>query len=147
MYAFDSKRVQCLGLIQDLVVTSHQIPVKIVVIDIVVTDIPPKFGMLLSRSCCEKLGGSVQMDMSFSTIHVYGGQSLRLYREVRFINTVCNDNKARNYPISAVDQEFSCFQLSLDTSQNSQLKIEDVVDTSKPVHTEIWKLFFDGAGA
>ncbi len=59
LYTFDSKRVRCLGLIKDLVVTLAQIPVKSVVLDIVVTKIPPKFGMLLSRSCCAKLGGTL----------------------------------------------------------------------------------------
>ena len=57
-YTFDSKRVRCLGLIKDLVCTLAKIPVKSIVLDIVVTDIPPKFRMLLSRSCCAKLGGN-----------------------------------------------------------------------------------------
>ena len=57
LYTFDSKRVPYLGLTKDLVVTLAQIPVKSVVLDIFVTDIPPKFEMLLSRSCCAKLGG------------------------------------------------------------------------------------------
>jgi len=56
LYTFDSERVPYLGLIKDLVVTLAQTPVKSVVLDIVVTDIPPKFGILLSRSCCAKLG-------------------------------------------------------------------------------------------
>ena len=50
LYTFDSKRVPFLGLIKDLVVTLAQIPVKSIVLDIVFTDIPPKFGMLLPRS-------------------------------------------------------------------------------------------------
>ena len=73
LYIFDSKRVPCLGLIMDLVVTLAQIPVKSIVLDIVFTDIPPKFGILLSRSCCAKLRGTLQMDMSYATIPVYGG--------------------------------------------------------------------------
>ena len=88
LYTFDSKRVPCLGLIKDLVVTLAQIPVKSVVLDIVVIDIPPKFGMLLSRYCCAKLGGTLQMNMSYATIPVYGGEKLRLYREVRFLHIV-----------------------------------------------------------
>ena len=80
LYTFDSKKVPCLGLIKDLVVTLAQIPVKSLVLDIVVMDVPPKFGMLLSRSFCAKLGGTLQMDMSYSTIPVYRGEKLRLYR-------------------------------------------------------------------
>ena len=50
LYTFESKKVPCLGLIKDLVVTLAQITVKSIVLDIVVTNIPIKFGMLLSRS-------------------------------------------------------------------------------------------------
>ena len=88
LYTFDSKRVPCLGLIKDLVVTLAQIPVKSVVLDIVVTGIPPKFGMLLSRSCYAKLGGTLQMDMYYATIPVYGGEKLRWYRDVKFVHIV-----------------------------------------------------------
>lgn len=103
---FDSKKVPCLGLIKYLVVTLAQIPVKSVVLDIVVIDIPAKFGMLLSRSCYAKIGGSLQMDMSFATIQIYGGEHLRLYREVRFLHTVCRFDQAKDHPIYAVDQYF-----------------------------------------
>ena len=48
--------------------------------DVVVTDIPPKFRMLLSRSWAAKLKGALQMDMSYATIPVFGEQR-RLYRE------------------------------------------------------------------
>ena len=48
--------------------------------DIVVADIPPKYGMLLSRSWGEKLHGTLQLDMSYSTISVFG-QQRKLYKE------------------------------------------------------------------
>jgi hypothetical protein len=44
LFSFDSRKVKCLGLIKDLVVTLTQIPYKSVVMDVVVVDIPPKFG-------------------------------------------------------------------------------------------------------
>ena len=50
LFAFDSGAVQCLGLIKDLVVNLSQLPMKSVMMDVVVVDIEPKFGMLLSRS-------------------------------------------------------------------------------------------------
>ena len=40
--------------------------------DIVVADIPPKYGMLLSCSWGENLQGSLQLDMSYATISVFG---------------------------------------------------------------------------
>ena len=50
LYYFDSSRVKCLGLIKDLCVNLAQIPAKSLVMDIVVANIPPKYGILLSRS-------------------------------------------------------------------------------------------------
>jgi len=119
LYTFDCKKVPCLGIIKDLVVTLAQILVKRVVLEIVVTDMPPKFGMLLSSSCCAKLGGSLQMDMSYVTIPVYRGEYLKLYREVRFMNIVCKFYQARNHPIYVVDQDFGYFELSSNNSQNT----------------------------
>ena len=49
LYSFYSKKVKCLGLIKDLVVSLSQLLMKSVVMDIVVSDIPPKYDMLLSR--------------------------------------------------------------------------------------------------
>ena len=60
-YSFDSRRVRCLGLIKDMVVTLKKIPSKIVIMDVVLEDIHPKFGVLLSRSWTSKLKGSLQM--------------------------------------------------------------------------------------
>ena len=71
LYSFDSSRVKFLGLIKDLCVNLAQIPTKSLVMDIVVADIPPKYGMLLSRSWGAKLQGSLQMDMSYATIPVF----------------------------------------------------------------------------
>jgi hypothetical protein len=48
LYTFDSKKVQCLGIIKDLVVNLAQIPNKSIMMDIVVVNVFPIFGMLLS---------------------------------------------------------------------------------------------------
>jgi hypothetical protein len=50
LYSFYSKKVKCLGLIKYLVITLTQLPAKSLVMDVIVADIPVKFGMLLSRS-------------------------------------------------------------------------------------------------
>jgi len=59
LFSFNSRKVKCLGLIKDLVMSLSQIPSKNLVMDVVVTDIPPKFGMLLSRSWAVKLKGTL----------------------------------------------------------------------------------------
>ena len=50
LYAFDSWAVKCLGAIKDIVASLAQLPMKSVIMDLVVVDITPKFGLLLSRS-------------------------------------------------------------------------------------------------
>ena len=80
IYSFYSSRVKFLGLIKYFCVNLAQIPAKCLVMDIVVADVPPKYGMLLSRSSGAKLQGTMQMDMTYATIHVFN-QTRRLYRE------------------------------------------------------------------
>ena len=59
LFSFDSSQVKFLGLIKDLCVSLVQYPAKTILMDIVVADIPPKYGMLLSRSWGAKLQGSL----------------------------------------------------------------------------------------
>ena len=73
LFSFDSRKVKCLGLIKDLVVSLSQIPSKNLIMDVVVVDIPPKYDMLLSRSWGANLGGSLQLDMTYATIPIFGG--------------------------------------------------------------------------
>ena len=80
LFAFDSRAVKCLGVIKDMVVSLAQLPMKIVIMDVVVADITPKFGMLLSRSWDKKVGGNLQMDLTYATIPVFGCENIRLYR-------------------------------------------------------------------
>ena len=47
--------------------------------DVVIVDIAPKFGMLLSRSWSKKVGGTLQMDLSYEIIRVFGGEHRILY--------------------------------------------------------------------
>jgi hypothetical protein len=80
LYSFDSKKVKFIGLIKDMVVSLSQLPMKSVVMDIFVANIPPKFGMFLSRTWAKKVGGSLQMDLTYATILVFGGEHRRLYQ-------------------------------------------------------------------
>ena len=79
LFSFDSGKLKCLGLIKDMVVYLAQICAKNMVMDVVVANISPKCGMMLSRSWAAKLKGTLQMDMSYTTIPVFG-QEKRFYR-------------------------------------------------------------------
>ena len=84
LYAFDSIAVKCLGVINDLVASLTQLLMKSVLMDVVIVDISPKFNMLLSRSWEKSVGGTLHMDISYATIPVFGGEYIRLYKEVQF---------------------------------------------------------------
>ena len=57
LYSFDSRRVQCLGVIKDLVVSLFQLPMKSVVIDIVVADAPPQVWHVVVKVLVGKFSG------------------------------------------------------------------------------------------
>jgi hypothetical protein len=120
LYSFDSKKVKFLGLIKDLVVSLAPLPMKSVVMDIFVADIPPKFGMLFSKTWAKKVGGSLQMDLTYATIPVFGGEHMRLYREVRLEYIISENHNPRNHPIYVVDDEIDSFVFHLN---GKELKI------------------------
>jgi hypothetical protein len=96
LHSFDSSKVRCISLIKDLCITLVQILVKSMVMDVLVADIAPKDGMLLSRSWGAKLKGTLQLDMSYATIPVFR-QQIRLYRETLMKYMVNNQENPHNY--------------------------------------------------
>jgi hypothetical protein len=105
LYSFDSRRVQCIGVIKDLVVSLFQLPMKSVVMDVVVADVPPKFGMLLSISWIKNLGGTLQMDLTYATIPVFGGEHRRMYKEAQLAYIVSDKADPTNHPIFSLDTD------------------------------------------
>jgi hypothetical protein len=95
--------VKFLGVIKDLVVSLFQLPMKSVVMDIVVANVPPKFGMLLLRSWIKKLRGTLQMDLTYATIPVFGEEHRRLYKEAQLAYIVSDESNPTNHPIFALD--------------------------------------------
>jgi len=59
LYSFDSSKFKCIRLIKYLCITLAQIPEKCMLMDTLVANIPPKYGMLLSRSWGAKLKGTL----------------------------------------------------------------------------------------
>jgi ribonuclease HI len=150
LYSFDSRRVQCLGVIKDLAVSLFQLPMKSVVMDIVVADVPPKFGMLLSRSWIKKLGGTLQMDLTYATIPVFGGEQRRLYKEAQLAYIVSDEADPTNHPIFALDTDLGSSLLQLTDAPESSLLIRKHPSPDhsiSPQSSPVWKMFFDGASS
>jgi hypothetical protein len=156
LFSFDSRKVKCLGLIKYLVVYFSQIPKNNMVMDVVVPDIPPKFGMLLSRSWATKLKGSLQMDMSSATIPVFG-QDRRLYKEVFLKYMVSNKAQPNNHPIYSVENEMgsSIFfndlsfeeegtEIEMDAKYQFDQQNEESSEKKNDTENHMWNMIFDG---
>jgi ribonuclease HI len=150
LYSFDSRRVQCLGVIKDLVVSLFQLPMKSMIMDIVVADVPPKFGMLLSRSWIKRLGGTLQMDLTYATIPVFGGEHTRLYREAQLAYIVSDEANPTNHPIYALDTDLGSRLLQVTDDPEPPLQIRKHLSPDQGMPsptTSVWKMFFDGASS
>jgi hypothetical protein len=150
LYSFDLRRLQCLGIIKDLVVSLFQLPMKIVIMDIVVADVPPKFGMMLSRSWIKKLGETLQMDLTYATIPIFGGEQRRLYRESQLTYIVSDEADPTNHPIFALDTSLgsSLLQITETPEPPFQIRKNPICNHEiPPPTTSIWKMFFDGASS
>jgi hypothetical protein len=123
LYSFDSRKVKCLGAIKDLVISLFQFPMKNVVMDIVVVDVPPKFGMILSRSWIKRLGGTLQMDLSYATIPVFGGEHRRIYREAQLSYIISDEANPINHPIFLVDIDLGTSILQLPHTPQPPIEI------------------------
>src|SRR6202142_4672208 len=97
--------------------------------DVVVADIPPKYGMLLSRSWGEKLQGSLQRDLSYATISVFG-QPKRLYRETLMKYVVSSEEKPQNFPIYSIHFDMDSFILfNADMCPKTEVKLQKTTET------------------
>ena len=117
LFSFESRKVKCLGLIKDLVVNLTELPSKSIMMDIVVAGIPPKFGLLLSRPWRKRLGGTLQMDLRYDTIPMFGGETKRIYRENQLAYIISSEKNLVNHPIYAVDTDFGPCIAQIDDSQ------------------------------
>jgi ribonuclease HI/uncharacterized small protein (DUF1192 family) len=150
LYSFDSRRVQCLGVIKDLAVSLFQLPMKSMIMDIVVADVPPKFGMLLSRSWIKRLGGTLQMDLTYAIIPVFGGEHRRLYREAQLAYIVSDEANPTNHPIYALDTDLGSSLLQFTDEPETPLQIRKQLSLNQGMSsptTFVWKMFFDGASS
>ena len=93
--------------------------------DVVVADVPPKYGMLLSRSWGAKLQGIMQMDGAYATIPVFS-QLRRLYREAQMKFLVSSPEKPENSPVYSVHTDLDSFILCNDEPlEGSEFKNRD----------------------
>jgi ribonuclease HI len=157
LFSFDLRKVNCLGLIKDLVVSLAQILAKNMVMDVVVTDIPPKFGMLLSRSWVAKFKGTLQMDMSYATISIFVHDK-RMYKEVLLKYMVSSKTQPKYHPIYSINTEMgsSIFYNDLSFEEEEPIAVMKVdeetvwetiecADLKDYTKNMVWNMCFDDA--
>lgn len=144
LFYFDSKRVKCISLIKDVVVALCQIPTKTILMDIIVAHIPPKFGMFLSRSWVSKVKGTIQMDMSYTTIPVFGEQR-RLYKESRMAYMFNNEDKPQKFPVYAMEIELGSSILFNEITNNTKNQCVEKKQKVEEIDRKgWWHMSFDG---
>jgi hypothetical protein len=113
--------------------------------------------MLLSRSWAVKLKGTLQMDMSYATIPIFG-HDRRLYREVILKYMVSNKTQPHNHPIYTIDTEVgsSIFYNDLNFEEEESMTIvaadeetawetTECTDPKDRMERRVWNMSFDGA--
>ena len=132
-----------------MVVSLAQLPMKSVIMDVVVADITPKFGLLLSRYLAKKVGGTLQMDLTYAIIPMFGGENRRLYRELQFAYIVTDDKNPTNHHLYVVDKYLGTCMLHFSDDDNTvgllQVEKEQPVKCSREQEDELWQLYFDGS--
>ena len=67
----NSKIVQFLGMIKDLVVVMIKIHRKYVMMGVFIADVPPTYGMIISRKWGTSVGHNIQFYISYATIPIF----------------------------------------------------------------------------
>jgi hypothetical protein len=144
LYSFDAIKVKCDGITKDMVVTLAHLPIKSIMMDVVVDDVPTNYGILLSRTWERKLGGTMNMEMMYAIVPVFGGENKRLYRETKFSYVVSDQNNLVNLSIYVVDEDISCFILNVNEEYKESLTLIDPLVIPTEEVGGIWRMVFDG---
>ena len=69
------------------------------------------------------LGGTLQMDLTYATIPMFGGETKRLYRENQLAYIINKESRSVNHPIYAVDTDFGSCILQIDDNQQTSVQL------------------------
>ena len=104
IYAMDSREVDVVVLIQNFPVKLAKYPNIHITMDILVIDVPYKWGMLLSRKRSVALGGWIQMDWTYATVPASEDSLVRLHREKERRHHVEDPKKPSNGYVYNTDE-------------------------------------------
>ena len=90
------------------------------------------------------------MNISYSTIPMFGGEHRRIYMEELLAYIISDEANPTNHPIFAVETDLETSMLQLIDAPQTPIEIGKQPITSyedPPPNTSIWKMFFDGASS
>lgn len=143
--AMDSREVPVIGTIKAFPYKLAAFPDKQLTMSVLVVDIPPQHGMLLSRKWSASMGGSIQCDLSFATFNIEG-DSVKVSREARTPHMIEEDE----------DDNMNCFvDTNIGSFQVQEKEVQEKVKLVLLVDDEnnmvggnvLWTLYFDGASS
>lgn len=139
-YAMDNRSVPVVGVMKDVEFKLGACPKASYKTYITVVDVPPNYGMLLSRQWSILIGGHVQLDLSYATIPV-NGQEVRIEREPRS-EYIIEEVEPIDL-IFFIQSDMDNFKVELTkTKLRGLTPIESTVKKSKD---QVWKMYFEGS--
>ena len=133
------REIDVVGIILNFPVKLVAYPDIGVTMDIVVIDVPDILGMLLSRmwAVVATLGGSIQMDWTYSMIPASEDAHVKLYRE-----------KERKYHVEDPDDPDNEYICEMDSLGNHVIYANYLIPirekSKKEEVDELWRMSFDG---
>ena len=111
--AMDSREVEVDGIIWGFPDILAKYPAIHLNMDILIIDVPEKWGMLLSRKWVADLGGSIQMDWNYSTAPLSKDTILKFHSEKEKKHHVENPKKPSNeYVYHTISLgNYSCYSI------------------------------------
>jgi hypothetical protein len=89
------------------------------------------------------------MNLTYATIHVFGGEHRRMYREDQLAYIVSDEAYPTNHPIFSLDIDLGSSLLQLTDVPEHPLEIRKSITLGEyyPPINSMWKMFFDGASS
>ena len=141
--AMDKREVIVIGTIYALPYRLIACPDKELTMSVLVVDIPPQYGKLLSRKWSAAVGGILQCDLSFATFNI-DWNLVKINRKPKSIYMIEED--IEDDMTNFVDTDVNVFRAEVLTlkrgKHKSQIEVEADTNTDKG---DFWAMFFYGA--
>lgn len=82
------------------------------------------------------------MDMTFHTMPIFLGESMRVYREAKFDYNISDAKHPNNHLIYVVKQELACYILYVNNQFHFPNALDKVVNILKLLINDVWNLYF-----